>query len=256
MSADTDPFATEAVPPGFPPAADDPFADTPPAADEIAAEAPTADAPAGDIPVVDREGAPVAPGPLDALVGEQAPPPAEEPPAAPEAPAAPSEVPEAPAEPPVAPEAPAEAPVPHQEPPATPATQPTTTEGAESAPGPEEAAAAAAAATAPADTPPADAPKAKAKGEMRHYKVLYRTGPTTWEEHPLTDVPQGVSVVEVEGEKWIEARNNDHATRIAFAVLGSPQEGAEVWPAPRGAFKPKKVNPAPPAPERTRLVIS
>jgi hypothetical protein len=39
-------------------------------------------------------------------------------------------------------------------------------------------------------------------------------------------------------------------------VLGQPVEGAMVWPAPEGAFKPKKVKPAAPKPERTRLEIS
>jgi hypothetical protein len=130
-------------------------------------------------------------------------------------------------EPPAAPQSTVEAPQEPGEPPAQPKTQ--------NGPGPRGG-----------------------KGTMRHYKILFQTGPRQWTEHPLEgELPEGVKVhTDAKGERWIEARNNDHATRVAYVVLGQPVEGAMVWPAPEGAFKPKKVKPAAPKPERTRLEIS
>lgn len=93
------------------------------------------------------------------------------------------------------------------------------------------------------------------KGELRYYKIAYQTGPTSWEFHRLDSVPEGIDVETVDGERWIRARNNEHALRLGFQVVGSPQEGVTVWPVPKGAYKPKPVRPAPPRPERTRLVI-
>lgn len=93
------------------------------------------------------------------------------------------------------------------------------------------------------------------KGELRYYKIAYQTGPSSWEFHTLDTVPEGVETEIVEGEKWVKARNNEHALRLGYAVLGAPQDGVTVWPVPKGAYKPKRVKPAPPKPERTRLVI-
>jgi hypothetical protein len=108
--------------------------------------------------------------------------------------------------------------------------------------------------TAPATQTASTGPRG-GKGELRHYKIAYQTGPTTWEFHKLDKVPQGIDTETVDGELWVRARNNEHALRLGFAIVGAPGEGATVWPVPKGAFKPKRVAPAPPKPERTRLVI-
>lgn len=96
------------------------------------------------------------------------------------------------------------------------------------------------------------------KGDMRHYKLLYQTGPLQWTEFDLTTVPDdaGIQVVKVDEEQWFEARNNEHANRLGFTIVGRPKEGARIFPVPRGAYKPKRVAPAPPKPERERVVIS
>jgi hypothetical protein len=218
-----DPFADAA--PGGPAVEDDPFAgvESDPAA-EVAQEPVAAE---GEPPVVDREGVPAE--------------------AAQEAPAAPAQPEAAPAQA-EAPAAPAQAPVPPAE--VDPERQPPAEPGGD-APGAQAAAAPA----GDGSQPPAQ-DEVKKKGEMRHYKVLYQTADKQWAEHPLDQVPEGVNVVTLDGERWVEARNNDHMTRIAFTILGSPQDGVTVWPVPKGAYKPKRVKPAPPAPERTRLNIS
>lgn len=232
-----DPFAAAA--PGA--VADDPFADPAPGGEDIAAE--VAATPTGDLPVVDREGAPVAPpAPAEgedpaagapAVVNEDETPLAAPVPAqsveqdaardAGQSSAVPAQ--EPPVEPSQAPQAPQEAP--------QPAAQPAAADGG----GMAEA--------------------AKPKGEMRHYKCLQQTADKQWTEFALSgELPEGVKVVSIDGEPFFEARNQDHATRICYALLGTPTEGTTVWPVPKGAFKPKRVKPAPPSPERTRLVIS
>jgi hypothetical protein len=248
-----DPFADAA--PGGPAA--DPFADPPTVEGDLAAE--VAATPAEEPPIVNREGEPAEPpAPADGPDPAAAQPPVEsaadtgelnapadhmaaEPPAAPEEAAQPPEEPQAtPAPPEVAAAPPQAAP----EPPAAP----------EAAAAPEQTPAAPAASEPDAE---ATTPPARGKGEMRHYKAFYQTGTNAWAEYPLTgEPPDGVKVVQVEGEAFFEARNNDHATRIAFALLGQPQDGVTVWPVPKGAYKPKRVKPAPPRPERTRLEIS
>lgn len=242
MESGNDPFA-DAAPGGA--VADDPFADAPPA-DDLSAE--VAQEATADIPVVNREGESVTPPPpaegadpaaaAPAVVDEA------EAPVVPAVPEAPVEAPQAPVEAPAAPEAPVEAPQPPQEP-ETPAEAPAAAPQPAAAPAPAENGSAAS----------QDAPKPK--GEMRHYKALYQTAEKQWTEFPLTgELPEDVKVVTVEDELYFEARNNDHATRIAYVLLGQPEAGVTVWPVPKGAFKPKRVKPAPVRPERTRLEIS
>lgn len=228
----SDPFATQAT------ADDDPFAVTPPSTPEAEVQAaPVEAAPDPNIPVVDREGAVVQPASAEPTPDPVPEPVVEQPPAP--APT-PDPVPDPQPEPTPAPERPVE-----------PAPQP------EPAPAPE-----------PTPTPEVSAPAADAgeangrtgvgprggKGELRHYKIAYQTGPNTWEFHTLERVPEGVETVVLDGEKWMLARNNDHALRLAYAVMGSPAN-VTLWPVPKGAFKPKSVRPAPPKPERTRLQI-
>jgi hypothetical protein len=114
----------------------------------------------------------------------------------------------------------------------------------------------------PEATPQTDAGDAAAtgprggKGEMRHYKLLYMTAERQWTEFDLSTVEvEGVTIVALDDEHWIAARNNDHANRIAFTVLGRPADGVRAFPVPRGAWKPKTIKPAPPKPERESLVI-
>lgn len=245
----SDPFAT-AAPGGA--IADDPFADPP--AGDIAAEIEAE--PTGDIPQVDREGHPVeAPAPAEGADPAAAAAPVvdeDEQPVAPPQTPAPAQAPVESASDHMAGEAPAQPAAEPAEAPQEPAEEPAAPE-----PAPEPAAAEPEG-DAPEPASPANGTGSRGgKGEMRHYKCLYQTGAKQWTEFPLDgELPEGLKVVNVEGEAYYEARNNDHATRIAYALLGTPQEGATVWPVPRGAFKPKRVKPAPPKPESTRLVIS
>jgi hypothetical protein len=244
-----DPFAAPA---------EDPFAESseqgappseapPPAAEAPAEPTPPAEAP----PIVDREGAPVQ-GPLDTAPEDHEPPPQPDPTPDPdagsqqpaqEAPQPPQE-PQAP--PPAAPEPPA-AEAPQEEPAAPPPP-----------PAPE-----------PTPQPPAD-PAAQGtpdsngdggdekKSTVRHYVVLYQTGPTTFEVAKLLDAdgqPKHAVVV-MDGQAYLEARNNEHAYKLAFHILGSPKEGATLWPIPKASYRPRRVQPAPPQPERERLTIT
>jgi hypothetical protein len=248
-----DPFAEA------PAAEADPFAESAgDPADEVAAETPAEETPAEDIPVVNAEGeridAPAADGSsevADALAAEAAAEPTPEPePGAEEA----QDPPEAAAAPESAAEAPQEGD--EAETPAQPAV---------AAEEPQEGAQAAAqppvepqGQTPPADTPPPATGPRGGKGEMRYYKVLYQTGPKQWTEFDLAGVgdPLKQHITTQDGEAWLLARNNEHAVRLAFAVVGSPEQGATVFPVPKGAYKPKRVKPAAPKPERTRLEIS
>lgn len=275
-----DPFATPAVDPfggatttEAPPEAD-PFTPveeaapfTPP---EVSPEPSTADVPA-DIPVVNAEGERVAAEP------EVAPEP--EPPAVePVEPPAPAEVAQAAVE---AVEVAAAVP-------AVPATPP--------APAPAPPAATTASTTTDAVPPAATRPPGPrgGKGELRHYKLLYLSGPGTWTQCDLAKVPKDIGVVvclvapdkeltdlaekkaklanstgetaarltgeidsleKLHKELWFEARNNEHANRLGYAIMGAPKAGVYIFPVPRGAWKPKHVKPAPPAPEKVRVQI-
>lgn len=245
-------------------------------ADEIAAESVTEAPPTADLPIVDKEGDPVAPP------AAQEPAPAPEPvQEAPEPPAAPQEPVQAPpAAETAAPPQPATAPpAPPVQPPAQPTTGP-----ADAAPAPATTPA------APHETRPRGG-----KGEMRYYKLLYMSGPDQWTQCDLSkvDPESGVVVCKVAPQKelediaekntamkdakgdalaklqsevrsltalhqelWFEARNNEHANRLGFTIMGRPKDGALIFPVPRGAWKPKNVKPAPPKPERERVVIS
>jgi hypothetical protein len=244
-----DPFAdssTAEAPPQEPPPEPSPPQPEPPAPEPTPEPTPEPqpDAPAEptpepspDIPQVDREGQPVSSGPLatteeDASAAAPEEPPAEQP-ADQMAPVEAVEQPQAPAEAPPQPETPA-APEPQQQaPPAAPDQAPSNGTQAESN---------------------SDGPKS-----IRHYKLLYATGPTSFEVAPLTD-GDGKAKEEyvklIEGEHYLEARNNEHAYKLAFHLMGAPREGVTLWPVPKASYRPRKVSPAPPAPERERLVIS
>jgi hypothetical protein len=199
----------------------------PAAPDPVQAPAPPPPAPeppaeAEEIPTVNREGEPVAAGPLDTTPEDRGEPEAPaEAPAPPEVPAAPQEAPEQPA----APQA---------------ATPP---------------------APAPVEGDAVEPPKDKAEPELRLYKVLYQTGPTTFEVANLDDAPNTVEREHehVKGkkkkERFIQARNGEGALRIAFIAVGRPAQGVSLLVIPSGSYKVKPVKPANPQPERERLTI-
>lgn len=85
------------------------------------------------------------------------------------------------------------------------------------------------------------------KSPMRQYHILYRTGEKEWTEAEW----------DVEGTptRVVQARNNEHALRLAFTILGSPEHGVEVLPVPVSGFKPKRLKPKAVVP-RTALDIS
>jgi hypothetical protein len=58
-----------------------------------------------------------------------------------------------------------------------------------------------------------------------------------------------------EKKRYLVARNNEHAYKLAYHLVGSPQGGATLLPLPKGSWRPRRVAPAPPRPERERLVI-
>jgi hypothetical protein len=227
--SDQDPFATPA---------DDPFAEAAAKVDEQPVEAadiePDVSDPAdeigaeadAEIPVVNKEGETVeAPQATDqAMSPEQA----ED---APDAVGAPD-----------AAQAPTEAPQEAQETPQEPVEAPQEAE----------------APAAPAETAAAAPEAANGKSPVRHYKVLYQTGPSTWEEADLLKAKSdgNANIVMVDGQPWLAARNNEHATRLSFGVLGRPTQGVTSFPVPKGAWKPRRVKPAPPKPDRERLDIS
>jgi hypothetical protein len=114
----------------------------------------------------------------------------------------------------------------------------------------------------PADppAPPAEEPQPESakKGETRLYKLLYQSGPTTWEEADLAKVDDSLKqyVEKDDGELFLKSRNNDHARRIAWAIMGRPEQGVTVELVARTSWKPKRLSTAPPEPTRERLVIS
>jgi hypothetical protein len=235
-----DPFATA-----------DPFADqqpaeTPaPAPDQtpVQAEQSAPESPA-DIPVVNAEGERVeqvggtgTEGGTAEVGGGQVGDPAEptEPTVPsdeqPEPPGAPADVQTAPAPDP-APAAPQEAAQPPQEP-QQPAAQPE---------------------AAPQQTTPAST----AESPLRHYALLYQSGEGQWTEYDLTTLADSLKVhTEVkDGVCYLKARNADHARRIAWIIFGRPENGVTVNPVAKSSWNPKRLAPAPPAPERERLSIT
>jgi hypothetical protein len=225
------------------------------------AEQPPAESVPEPVPVVNREGeavevqpepghtapsqadvAEVAPGPLDTTPEDQGidpaatddpqpPEPGAVPAQAPEQSAAqqPAEQPQAPAEAPAQPEA---APEPQAAPQASPAPAQQAAEGDGNG----------------------DAKKAK---QMRHYVVLMQTGPDQFTKLDLRGKDYTKEIEEEDGTKaiYLEARNNDHAYKLAYHLVGSPRDGATLLPLPKASWRPRRVAPAPPQPERERLVI-
>lgn len=104
------------------------------------------------------------------------------------------------------------------------------------------------AAPAPAQEPPAPAQEPKGTSPMRQYHILYQTGPNQWTEAEWAGDGGGKT-------KIVQARNNDHALRQAFVILGQPKEGVTVLPVPVSGFKPKRLKPKEVVP-RTALDIS
>jgi hypothetical protein len=99
--------------------------------------------------------------------------------------------------------------------------------------------------------------------------VLYQTGPSTFDLVDLKSklpahkdyVVKVTEPAEKEGDPdvtnwYLQARNNDHAYRLCFTLFDRPASGVTVLPLPRASWRPRRVAPAPPAPERERLIIS
>jgi ATP-dependent exoDNAse (exonuclease V) beta subunit len=236
----SDPFAGSTTTAAPPEGAADPFASEGPAglepttADDVAAE--VAAEPSEDLPVVDREGQRIdvpdtmtAAGRARAAEGDQpAPETAQEPQEAAQTAEAPQEAPEPQAD----------------------------GDGAGEPPQPPTAAA------APAPDPQPE--PAAEKGELRLYKLLYQSGPGQWTEADLSkvaaDLKQYIGKDPKDKENkdglFIKARNNDHARRLAFSIMGRPADGVTVELVARTSWKPVRLAVAPPEPSRERLVIS
>jgi hypothetical protein len=115
------------------------------------------------------------------------------------------------------------------------------------------------------DPDPASAPDpTPEKGELRLYKLLYQSGPGQWQEADLAKVPADLKQYVGKDPKdtankdglFIKARNNDHARRLAFSIMGRPADGVTVELVARTSWKPVRLAVAPPEPSRERLVIS
>jgi hypothetical protein len=280
MSDQSDPFATS-------PTTDDPFATSdpvttsvPPASDTVLSATPeqVADAPTQpvtDIPANAPVTSPSSPVPAQEPTQEQvdeAPPTPEQQQAdqtAPQEPqgepqtgeqAAPEEqgqtgAPE-PQEPPAPTPAP-ETPAPTPEPvPDTPAPEPTPVPAPEPTPAPTPT-------PEPQSSGNGSAPEGLKKGD-RLYRLLYQTAPKQWTEMDPGSAPEGVrtytvtdadTVEQPTGERFFIAKNNDAARRIAWATAGRPAKGVTVVVVPVSSWTPKRLQPAPPRPDRERLEI-
>lgn len=258
----------------FAPGAGDPFAaapeQQPPASEPTPVEA---EQPPAAPPIVDREGEPVAETPVaddggTAEVGQPpAPDPAATPPqpeptvpteAQPESPGQAVDVQTAPApeEPPAAPQEAAQPPQEAQTA-ETPAEQPAPPAAPAEAPQ-QTAPASAADQQAAAESDEAPAPATGGKSPLRHYALLYQSGEGQWTEYDLTTLAESLKVhTEVkDGVCYLKARNADHARRIAWIIFGRPENGVTVNPVAKSSWNPKRLAPAPPAPERERLSIT
>jgi hypothetical protein len=88
--------------------------------------------------------------------------------------------------------------------------------------------------------------------------------PATWQEADLANLPAdlkqyvGKDPKDTENKDglFIKARNNDHARRLAFTIMGRPADGVTVELVARTSWKPVRLHVAPPEPSRERLVIS
>lgn len=252
-----------------PAAADDPFAGAPAAAsDDPFAEgaAPPADVPPADVaveepPVVDREGEPVAQTAVPPNPHPTPPPPlskAERERAAAAQATGGGEAAEAPAQPPVEPQTEGEDEQPAPQPPVEPQEAPEQPVEPQEAPAGGEPPQEPPAATGAGESGGGDEPEPEpATGKQtRLYKLLYQTGETTWEETTIPDEYVEVVPDEVHGpQRFLKARNNDHARRLAFHIHDRPTAGVTIVPVPASSWKPKRVKPAPPRPERERLEI-
>lgn len=93
---------------------------------------------------------------------------------------------------------------------------------------------------------PADAP-AEPKSPLRRYRILYQTAPDQWTEVEWQEKGKKTRIC--------HARNNEHALRLAFGILGEPENGVTVLPVPDSGFKPKRLKRKAVVP-RTALDIS
>lgn len=277
----TDPFAAGAEP------VDDPFASTPPAPDTppatgntgaqtgdvpdggtvetgessgTPAEQPPAESVPEPVPVVNREGeavdvqpepghtapsqadvAEVAPGPLETTPEDQGTDPAAtDDPQPPEPGAVPAQAPEQSA---------AQQPVQSEPKPAEAPAQPEAASEPQTAPQ---------APPAPASSGDGNGEEAeKPKKQQRYYVLLMQTGPDQFTKIDLRGKDYTKEIEEEDGTKaiYLEARNNDHAYKLAYHLVGSPRDGATLLPLPKASWRPRRVAPAPPQPERERLVI-
>lgn len=228
------------------------------------AEQPPAEAVPAPVPTVNREGeavevepepghtapseaavAEVAPGPLETTPEDQGTDPAAtDNPQPPEPGAVPAQAPEqSAAQQPVQSEPrPAEAPA---EAPAQP----------EAAPAPQAAPQASPAPAASNDGNGDD--DGKKKKQQRHYVLLMQTSVDGFTKIDLKGKEYTEEIEEEDGTKnvYLVARNNDHAYKLAYHLVGSPRDGATLLPLPKASWRPRRVAPAPPQPERERLVI-
>lgn len=185
-----------------------------------------------DIPLVDREGQPAAPADEQPDVPNQGDTAAHD--AATEAPA-PEEAPPTP-EPQTAPDG-------GQQPPQAPPAAPPATEGQ-----PEAAAASEAASGGEQGGEAQDS-----KNVMRFYHVMYQTAANQWTDLELNEGME--HVVLLDGEPWLRARSADHARRIAWPLLGRPEQGVTVVAVAKGGWAPKRIK-SKTVPAREALEIS
>jgi hypothetical protein len=218
----------------FSDAGDDPFEEASPSIEEAnaAEEAAMGDA---ELQTGDREGQPVEAQPVTSAQTDAPAPPTPE--SAPE----PSDAPDAP------PEQPAEAQQAAQEPQNAAEAAQDAPETGDDASGGETGGEAAASGSGPRG----------GSSPLRNYKIMYQTGDGQWTEVKLDpdNTPDGVTVVKKDDSLWVEARNNEHALRIGYVLLGRPENGARILPIPQGGWKAKLVRKAAPRPERERLEI-
>lgn len=241
----------------------DPFAGTAAAGDDpFEQSAPPADVPPADVAVEEAEAPPIVDKEGARVEGTGVPSNPHDPPAPPMTKAAreraAAEAATGNAQPPVEPQEQPEEEQPEPQPPVEPQAASEPSPEPQEAPGGAEPPQEPPAATGAGESGKGDEPEPEpvAGKQTRLYKLLYQTGATTWEETPIPDEYVEVVPDEVHGpQRFLKARNNDHARRLAFHIHERPTAGVTIVPVPASSWKPKRVKPAPPRPERERLEI-